>query len=115
MISYLLPFPPSTNNLFSGQRRRFRSRTYDRWLAHAGAVMARQRVPHQKQPVRIEIELTPPDARHRDIDNYHKAIIDLAVKMGVISDDSRAFVRGVAARWSDQPGQPGARVTITPA
>lgn len=42
-----------------------------------------------KQPVRIDIELRPPDRRKRDIDNNLKPILDSLTFAGVWDDDSR--------------------------
>ena len=77
--------------------------------------MRAQHVGVMADPAAIEIVLTPPDNRPRDADNYNKAIIDLAVSLGVLAGDSSQHVRSVTARWADEPGEAGARVRITPA
>lgn len=115
MIEYHLPFPPSVNNLFAGQGRRYPSVRYRKWQSTAGWRMRAQHVGQAPVPAAVEIVLTPPDRRARDADNYTKGIIDLAVTLGVLAGDSSSYVRSVTARWSDEPGEAGAVVRITPA
>ena len=112
MIEYTLPWPPSANNLFVGRHRRHVSRAYKCWRHHAGLSMRVQRVPAITKPAAIEIILTPPDRRRRDCDNLAKPIVDLAVSMGVLIDDSRRYVKSIAIRWADEVGEAGALVRI---
>ncbi|MEO0943221.1 MAG: RusA family crossover junction endodeoxyribonuclease [Pseudomonadota bacterium] len=92
-ITVRLPWPPSTNNLFAhramgGTIRRFPSKTYKRWRKSAVQALCDLGVNKITTACRIEIVLTPPDRRRRDIDNYLKAILDALVEAEVISDDS---------------------------
>ena len=116
MIEFTLPFPPSVNGMFAGKGRRYVSKPYKAWRAAAGWELKRQRVCAViSGPVILEIELTPPDKRPRDASNYVKGIEDLAVAHGILVDDSQQYVKEVRTRWATEPGQPGARVRITPA
>lgn len=52
----------------------------------------------------------------RDPDNItgggRKILLDALVKAGVLTDDSRKYVRGWVDRWATDPNNPGVRVTI---
>lgn len=114
MITLWLPFPPSANSLFAGKTRRYVSPRYKKWRAAAGWELQSQRIRSAIGPVVIDIALTAPDKRARDADNGNKAILDLLVRHGVLSDDSSVQVRQVTARWT-VADRPGATITILPA
>lgn len=108
MLTVNLPFPPSVNCLFAGKARRYPSPRYKRWKS---AALWHLRMSKAKQilgPVDISIDLTAPDKRVRDVDNYSKALLDSLVWSGVLADDSQ--VQQLNLRWAD--GEPGARITI---
>ncbi len=88
---FLLPAPPSTNNLHgshidkkSGKLRRHNTAAYRLWIKDAGWAMKEQQSPLPAFPdhVRILIE----GVERIDVDNI-KAIPDLLKRMGVIADD----------------------------
>lgn len=113
---YMLPFPPSLNNLFAnvaGQRGRFPSRRYTAWRKAASLELLLQRP--KRYPVRADVlvELCPPDKRERDSDNYTKAPLDALVRAGILADDSRSFVRSSMAVFVENG--PPCRVTLSPA
>jgi len=90
MIELKLPYPPSVNHyyrrvghrtLISREGRRFRKTV----CAH----LATLRVRRLKGPLRIEIEVYPPDRRRRDIDNVQKALLDALQHGGLYDDDSQ--------------------------
>lgn len=114
-ITYVLPFPPSVNNLFAGKRRRYPTKRYKAWQASAGWVIAASKRRRCTSPVTIEIALSAPDKRRRDASNYIKGIEDLLVTMGVLNGDDSRHVRQVTSFWSEAVGPPGAVVTIKPA
>lgn len=115
MISFTLPAPPSVNNLYANVpgKGRVRSHRYIAWLEEAGWAM--KRTNHGtinfwdtiQTPVSVSIVS---GNQRQDIDNMAKAILDLIVDMGVISDDKLVaelhITRGTKSRE--------ASVTVTP-
>lgn len=99
-LTVFLPFPPSVNNLFKNVgRSRKPSADYLAWQEEAGWALKgagahRSRV---SGAVRIDLLLSPPDKRRRDLDNLAKAPLDLIVKHGLIEDDSK--VTELRLRW----------------
>lgn len=93
-----LPFPPSVNALFLNVRGRGRVRTqaYRKWADEAGWLLKSQRPASFKAPVKVAIEVNPPNRRARDLDNLSKPVMDLLVTHQVIPDDSIRYVRGVS-------------------
>lgn len=109
-LCLVLPFPPTTNNLFAGKARRFPSRAYRDWQAEAYSALLRQ-MPcrHFVGPVTMILALGKPDRRRRDVSNYIKAVEDFIVKpAGILSDDEQ--VQDVRAYWC--PEVVGCRVEI---
>ncbi len=100
----LLPFPVSTNNLFTGRARRFPSRRYRTWREEAGWALAAQRpLPSFSDPVEVTLSIGKPDRRKRDLDNLFKAPLDLLVEFGVLGDDQ--LIHRLSASWdSDVEG-----------
>lgn len=112
-----LPFPPSTNGLFTnaGRGGRNLSPRYRAWREEAAAALLQQ--PQSKTefyvPVSIHIALTAPTKAHRDASNYIKGIEDLLVQHGILEDDDERFVRSVTVEWQTPPAdEPGAIITI---
>lgn len=107
MTSLFLPFPPSTNTLFSGKARRFKSPAYKAWLKEAEADLQFQKYTdgfkwkNHKGKVRICLLLKAPDKRQRDCSNYIKAVEDFLVTHGVIAGDDSRYVRSVYVEWKD--------------
>ncbi len=79
-MEYLLPQPPSTNQLYSG--RRFKTARYKAWIEEAGWELRRQRA----MPVSGNFALTIWTPGKHDIDNL-KAVPDLLQSMGIIGND----------------------------
>lgn len=96
----VLPWPPSVNTMFVNVRGkgRVRSENYNKWIRDAGWMIRSQRVKPFDEPVSVTVELNPPDNRAFDLDNKSKALLDLLVKMNVIPDDNRQWVRSVAMK-----------------
>lgn len=115
--SIALPFPVSLNNAFAQNRatgRRYRTKRYRAWSDLALWRIKIAKLKRMAGPVRVEIGLTPPDARKRDADNLVKPILDVLVKAGILADDSSATVRAVSVGWtSDETA--GAVVKLWPA
>jgi crossover junction endodeoxyribonuclease RusA len=90
MTELELPFPPSVNHyyrrvgprtLISREGRRFRERVC--------SLLAASGVRRVAGPLRVEIEVYPPDRRRRDIDNSMKALLDTLQHGGLYRDDSQ--------------------------
>jgi Holliday junction resolvase RusA-like endonuclease len=109
-----LPFPPSVNNLFAGQKRRYRSAEYEAWITEAGHLLNRQRPAKCLGRVSLTYTLEEPKTkRRRDLGNLEKAGTDLLVSHGVIEGDDQRFVRKITLEWSDQVE--GMQITVSPA
>ena len=93
-----LPWPPSANSLFLNVRGKGRVRTenYRKWATEAGWLLKSQHTRKFHEPVKVRVELNPPNARAFDLDNRNKALLDLLVEHGVIIDDSNRWVRAVS-------------------
>lgn len=114
-VSLRLPFPLSANNLYAGKKRRYPTSDYVRWRREADLMIMVARPPKLTVPVRVAITLHPKDNRRRDADNALKCLMDSLVRMEVIPDDSRQFVRGVSTEWGSVANPPIAEVCITAA
>ncbi|WP_291869686.1 RusA family crossover junction endodeoxyribonuclease [Bradyrhizobium sp.] len=114
MKPIILPFPPSTNNLFvNGKRGRFRSPKYEAWIMEAGVEMMRQRPAKHVGPVNLHYEFQEGrDNRKRDLGNLEKATTDLLVSHRIIEADDGSIVRQISLTWN--PTIEGTRVTIEP-
>jgi len=113
-ILFDLPeLPPSVNNLFiTVGKRRIRAPGYTHWAERSGWLLKGQVKPsqHIEGPFAISLAFVRPDKRRRDLDNLCKAVIDLAVKNRLVSDDSEC--QRIEASWvSDGPP---CRVVILP-
>lgn len=108
-----LPFPPSTNGLYKNVKGgRVKTAGYLAWQVLA-TLQLRQQAPQRVEGrYRLALTLDAPDARRRDADNLIKAVSDLLVSQGVISDDHMA--QAISVEWSDlPPKKPGAvRITL---
>jgi Holliday junction resolvase RusA-like endonuclease len=87
-LSFTVPVPPSTNNLFNtAGHRRVRTAQYNAWIEQAGLVLNRQK------PGRVEgsfvVSVALPAAIRGDIDNRYKALGDLMVTHGITEDDAK--------------------------
>jgi crossover junction endodeoxyribonuclease RusA len=114
MQTFELPFPPSLNNCFSqglvgGRVRRFPSKRYRAWRREAAALLGIKKFKSLTGPVIVHIDLTQPDKRRRDVDNFIKPLLDAIVSAGVLYDDSQ--VVRVTSAWAD--GKVGARIHVT--
>ena len=112
MISITLPYPPSVNHYWRQFRGRAilsaKGRAYR--VAVLAAVLEAGR-PRVEGRLSIEIRLTMPDRRKRDLDNVQKAILDGLGHAGVYEDDSQIDRILVERGAVDPPGC--ANVTLT--
>lgn len=117
-VTFWLPFPPSTNNLFAhgvvkGRHRRFPTKQYKAWRHAAVIIIRSQRLPQFREPVVIKLALTPRDSRRRDASNYIKPVEDALVEAGLLVDDNQQYVKAVTPYWCDpDPKHEGVNVTI---
>ncbi len=63
-----------------------------------------------KGEFQAEIILNPPDKRKRDIDNFHKALLDFAQANGIIENDH--LCQRLLVTYGEAPL--GARMILTP-
>ena len=111
MIELELPFPPSVNHyyrrvgprtLISREGRRFRERVC--------ALLAASGVRPLSGPLRLEIEVYPPDRRRRDVDNLQKGLLDALEHGGLYSNDSQIADLRIKRRGCVQGGRTLVRV-----
>lgn len=111
-IRLILPFPPSVNCLYSGNRRRFKSKRYKAWIAEAEGALLQNSVPTSLWGEALEVtyRLRAPDNRCRDLANGEKALSDFLVDHHFIQDDSR--IQRLVMEWADDLALGLAEVTI---
>lgn len=112
-MEFLLPMPPSVNNLFATDKRRhtrYPTPAYKAWKAAAGDALGYQYAaygaPAVHRPVELRIQLGL--NYQSDIANREKALTDLLVDRLDMPDD-RYIERIVIERT---PGLKGALVTV---
>ena len=101
-LSILLPWPPSTNDLWRAvKRRNIMSARYRDWVSAAESALSAQ--PHRlvEGPVAIRLELCPPTNRAYDPDNFVKAVLDFLRGKEVIEGDSNRTVRKLTVECSE--------------
>lgn len=113
-LSVVLPYPPGVNKLYRVyQGRSIKSAVCREYHAGvAAAVWYHQRYRHADlgPPMRLVIDLYPPDARRRDVDGPVKCLMD-AVFAGLGVDDSAVKVLHVEMHAPDR-ANPRAEVLI---
>lgn len=114
MLTCLLEWPPSTNELWrTFKGRSILSRRARDWTRDGIDALKLQNLTPIKGQFTVLIELAPPHNRPYDPDNRQKAVLDLLVREGYIEGDTNRFVRAIHV-IPDAPGFIGVRVTITP-
>lgn len=109
-VSFAVPVPPSSNNLFANVPKigRVKSKAYRDWIAEAGWMLKSQRPGSVSGPYAMVIRL--PETVRGDIGNREKAISDLMVAHRITPDDR--FCREILITVS--PGIERACVTVRP-
>lgn len=104
MLEVELPYPPSINHywrrvgpktLISREGRGFRARVV--------AILAAMDLKPLTGELVVEVDVSPPDQRRRDIDNVQKALLDALQHGGAYTDDSQ-IVRLVITRCEPVEG-----------
>lgn len=109
--TFSLPFPPSVNRYY----RHVGSRTL---LSREGRSYRQRVCAHLRDwdrpplvfPLAAELHLYPPDARLRDIDNFHKSVWDSLQHAGVYRNDCQ--IRRCVAELYEPDGSPRAIVIL---
>jgi Holliday junction resolvase RusA-like endonuclease len=105
IVSFNLPMPPSTNNLYAtAGKGRVKTSQYRSWISRAGWEIKAQwpTLPHFVDQVECRIRL--PVASRIDIDNI-KALPDLLTYMRVIQDDKQIQRLTIDGRQALEPGR----------
>lgn len=111
-VTVTLPYPPQANHMHTVARgRKISSSSYRAWRDECGLRLMAQRAPMTAGPFSIDLQITRPDRRRRDIDNLIKPCLDAIKSAGLIEDDSLASK--VSAEWRPIGSAPGVTATIT--
>lgn len=98
-----VPRPISVNNMFmNAGKRRVITRKYQEWRQQCEAAILAQSPKPISGPVRIRIQLAD-TGRSIDTDNCAKGYLDVLVRLGLIPDDSRKFIRSLLIEWDGDP------------
>lgn len=101
--SVVVPVPPSTNNLFPGKARRFKSKEYKDWLKVALPIIRNLKSP-KLYPCEIYIRCGVKLDSRSDIANREKAVTDACVTAEVIPGDSIKYISDVVIRYRPDDG-----------
>ena len=98
-LYFELPYPPSVNGIWRhGQGSFYKSKNYRTWERDAGWALKEQaKGKRVAGPFAVQIDLTRPDKRKRDLDNTIKVILDLLKNLHVTDDDSECQM--IEAKW----------------
>lgn len=104
MIEIELPYPPSLNHYYRRVgHRTLISREGRAYRESVCAILADLGVRPLTGPLRMSMEVYPPDNRRRDLDNLQKSLWDALQKGGAYHDDSQV-VRFEAVKLGPVPG-----------
>lgn len=90
LVVLSLPYPPSLNHYYRrvGPRTLI-SREGRAYRESILAAVAKASCPTLHPPLRISLDVWPPDRRRRDLDNVLKALLDALEHSGLYADDSQ--------------------------
>ncbi len=109
--TYLLPIPPSVNNLYAGKERRYPSGEYKAWKQEAMLRLNQQKITPIDGPVEVHYEYGRfNDKRRRDLANREKGLSDLLVSCYAMGDDCN--IQKAVLEWSDEVDPGMVRATI---
>lgn len=92
VLSLTLPYPPSANRIWRVARGRIVLSDEARLYRFRVAAAVMNQIGFQRSiadPVRVTIQVFPPDRKRRDIDNIFKATLDALTHAKVWNDDSQ--------------------------
>lgn len=107
-----LPFPPPLSACFNHPPRwskklnrwtapKITSKRYKEWQTAAHNMLRKQAFETMlDQQVSVLIRLVAPDRRERDDGNTDKAVKDMLVKAGIITNDSNRYVMMTTIAWA---------------
>lgn len=112
MIRLKLPFPPSVNHYWRHVGPRVLvSKKGRQYRADVSSLLHRKQIQTLEGDLIVDIRLTPPDRRRRDVDNSLKALLDSMQFGGVYHDDSQ-IVRLTVEKVAADPDAPRADVVV---
>lgn len=107
-----IPFPVPLSACFkdvtfkSKTGKAFRTRAptgrYTKWQKEALGMITQQRPEPKMGKVAVLVRLKAPDKRERDAGNCDKAVCDILVKAGLITNDSNRYIRQLVFEWVDE-------------
>jgi crossover junction endodeoxyribonuclease RusA len=90
MIELELPFPPSVNHYYRRVgRRTLISREGRAFREKVCSILATMHIKEMSGPLKVYIEVYPPNRQRRDIDNLQKSLLDALEHGGAYKDDSQ--------------------------
>lgn len=98
---FTLSVPPSANKLFANVhgKGRVKASAYRAWIkGELNALIAQRAKP---VGVRASVSITLPNTTRGDADNRCKATLDILVRAGVLTDDSRKHLASVTIGFGD--------------
>lgn len=111
-LKLCLPYPPTVNTYWRMFKNRMiiseRGRKYR--VDVLEAVLKQRAVKHLEKDLKINIVVTRPDNRRRDLDNLTKALLDGLTHAGLWEDDSQIVDMHIA--WSKKDGNECAEVMV---
>ncbi len=111
-LKLCLPYPPTVNTYWRMFKNRMiiseRGRKYR--IDVLEAVLKQRAVKHLEKDLKINIVVTRPDNRRRDLDNLTKALLDGLTHAGLWEDDSQIVDLHIA--WSKKDGNECAEVMV---
>ena len=91
-IRFELPYPPSLNRYYRHWGARVLiSKEGRAYRENVEAIVASLGLPCITSAVSVSIDVYPPDARRRDLDNINKALLDALVSSKLLKDDSLIY------------------------
>ena len=101
ILSLDVPMPPTLSACYTNVRGvgRVKTKVYKAWQKGVvDEIGFTRRIEMITGPVRVEIAVTRPDKRRRDLDNLLKSLCDVLTAAKVIGDDSQIHRLGIAWR-----------------
>jgi crossover junction endodeoxyribonuclease RusA len=111
VIILSLPFPPSMNRLWRATKggKVYRSPDYQKWKEVAAwEARLQAKTTRISGKFKLSVRFVKPDARHRDLDNLLKSLLDCLQSAGVVANDKNCD--WIDARWV--PDGPPCELTL---